>query len=208
MIRNMALALIAGITLSHSVIASEGSKADPEKGKAAAAACVACHGADGNSPAPTFPSIAGQGAAYIEKQLAQFKNGQRNNPIMLGMTAALSEEDMKHLAAWFSIQKPAKLSLPDQDPPQAALGKKIWRAGLVAKGVPACAGCHGAKGEGLPAQFPRLAGQHALYNVTQLNTFRSEERNNDAESMMRTIAAKLSDKEIQAVSDYAAGLGR
>ena len=211
MIRKTALALLtASITLSFQVSASDApAKADPEKGKELAAMCVACHGADGNSLAPGFPHLAGQGSPYIQKQLAQFKNGQRNNPIMLGMAAGVADEDMKHLGAWFSTQKPAKQAVAvEQTAEMAALGKKIWRAGLFEKGVPACAGCHGANGAGLPAQYPRLAGQFADYTATQLKAFRSEERANDPEKMMRMIAAKLSDKEIQAVAEYANNLGR
>jgi cytochrome c553 len=210
MIRKTALALLtASITLSFQVSASDASaKADPEKGKALAALCVGCHGADGNSFAPSFPHLAGQGGPYIQKQLTQFKNGQRNNPIMLGMAAAVADEDMKHLGAWFSSQKIAKPATVQQEPEMAALGKKIWTAGIFAKGVPACAGCHGTNGAGLPAQYPRLAGQFADYTATQLKAFRAEERTNDPEKMMRMIAAKLSDKEIQAVAEYATNLAR
>jgi cytochrome c553 len=212
MIRKTALALLtAGLTLGFQANASEGAaKVDLEKGKSTAATiCVGCHGADGNSVVPTFPSLAGQGAPYIEKQLKQFKSGQRNNGIMLGMASTLSDEDVKNVAAWYSSQKPNKpIIVPTQEPEMAALGKKIWRAGIFAKGVPACAACHGAQGAGLPAQFPRLAGQYTDYSTNQLKTFRSEERANDPEKMMRMIAAKLSDKEIQAVAEYATTLAQ
>ena len=212
MIRKTALALLtAGLSLSFLVNASEeAAKVNLEKGKATAATiCVGCHAADGNSVVPTFPSLAGQGAPYIEKQLRHFKGGQRNNGIMLGMSATLSDEDMKNVAAWYNSQKPTKpIIVPTQEPEMAALGKKIWRSGIFAKGVPACAGCHGMDGAGLPAQYPRLAGQYADYTMNQLKTFRSEERANDPEKMMRMIAAKLSDKEIQAVAEYATNLAR
>jgi cytochrome c553 len=185
-------------------------KADPAKGKVIAeTVCVACHGADGNSAAAANPILAGQGADYLYKQLKNFKavDGKpaaRNNAIMGGMVAALSDEDMKNLAAWFSSQK-LKPSVA-KDESKIALGQKIWRQGDFKKGVPACAGCHGPAGAGLPAQYPRLAGQYAEYTEAQLKAFRSGERNNDPEMMMRMVAAKMSDTEIQAVAEYAAGL--
>jgi cytochrome c553 len=120
------------------------------------------------------------------------------------MTAPLSDEDMRNVAAWFAQQKLKPAAAKDEA--QIALGRKIWRMGDFQKGVPACAGCHGAAGAGLPAQYPRLAGQYAEYTEAQLKSFRQGERTNDPEKMMRTIAAKLSDAEIKAVSEYAAGL--
>lgn len=171
--------------------------------------CVGCHGADGNSPTPVNPILAGQVKEYIYKQLNNFKavDGKpavRANPIMGGMTAALSDEDMKSLAAWFSAQaiKPATA----KDEKLVAAGQKLWRGGDQAKGIPACAGCHGPAGAGMPAQYPRLAGQYAEYTETQLKAFRSGERANDAEKVMRMIAAKMSDPEIKAVAEYAAAL--
>ena len=128
----------------------------------------------------------------------------RNNPIMAGMAAALSDEDMKNVAAWFSSQKQKPAAAKDEK--QIALGQKIWRQGDFKKGVPACAGCHGPAGAGLPALYPRLAGQYPEYTETQLKAFRVEERANDPEKMMRMIAGKLSDAEIKAVAEYAAGL--
>ena len=123
---------------------------------------------------------------------------------MGGMAAPLSDEDMKNVSAWFASQKLAPAAAKDDK--QIALGQKLWRQGDFKKGVPACAGCHGPSGAGLPAQYPRLSGQFAEYTEAQLKSFRSEERANDPEKMMRTIAAKLSDVEIKAVSEYAAGL--
>lgn len=206
----LVLLLVASIS---SATANEAAKpkADPAKAKPIAeSVCVACHGADGNSPVPTNPNLAGQHAEYIYKQLNNFKSvdgkpAARNNPIMAGMAAPLSDEDMRNLAAYFSEQQ-LKPQVAKDDAAVLALGKKLWRAGDISRGIPACAGCHGAAGAGLPAQYPRLSGQYADYTATQLKAFRAEERANDAERVMRTIAGKLSDKEIAAVAEYAAGL--
>ena len=211
MTRLSALVLLLVASIS-SAVATEAAapKADPAKAKAIVdGVCVACHGADGNSPASANPNLAGQHPDYIYKQLSNFKAAEgkpalRNNPIMGGMVAALSDEDMRNLAAYFGEQKLKPQEAKDEK--LVAQGQKLWRAGDVKKGIPACAGCHGAAGAGLPAQFPRLAGQWAEYTENQLKTFRSGERGNDPEKMMRTIAAKLSDVEIKAVSEYAAGL--
>lgn len=205
MIRMTALAVL--LATSFTTYASEEAKAkgDPAKGKAIAETiCVACHGADGNSPASANPHLAGQGAEYIYKQLTNFKSSARNNPIMMGMAAPLSDEDMKNVAAWFAQQKPTGASAKDEA--KIAAGQKLWRMGNFQKGIPACAGCHGPSGKGLPAQYPRLAGQFPEYTEAQLKSFRQGERANDPEKMMQTIAAKLSDAEISAVSEYAAGL--
>ena len=210
MIRNAALAILLATSLVSHASEEAKAKADPAKGKAIAETiCVACHGADGNSAASANPHLAGQIEEYIYKQLKNFKAADgkpaaRNNPIMAGMAAPLSDEDMKNVAAWFSSQKLKPASAKDET--QIALGQKLWRAGDAKKGIPACAGCHGPAGAGLPAQFPRLAGQYAEYTETQLKAFRLGDRANDPEKMMRMIAAKLSDAEIKAVSEYAAGL--
>ena len=171
--------------------------------------CAACHTADGNSMIPVNPKLAGQHAAYLTKQLHNFqsvggKPPERASPVMMGMAATLSDSDMKALAAYFS-QQTLKPSASANKATQA-LGEHIWRAGDASKGLPACAGCHGPAGAGLPAQFPRLGGQFSAYIETQLKAFRSGERANDPNSMMRTIALRMTDPEISAVSDYAAGL--
>lgn len=166
--------------------------------------CAACHGTDGNSAAPANPSLAGQHAEYIAKQLANFKAGERKNPVMLGMSAALSPEDMKALGAYFQKQQPKPRSA--RDPELVKQGQQIYRGGVMAKGIAACTSCHGPNGAGMPAQYPRLAGQYAEYTSAQLMAFRSGERANDPNGMMRMIAARLSDAEIKAVSEYIAGL--
>lgn len=200
------LALIFAATLSVPALAAEpAAKGDP---KAAAAivtqVCAACHGADGNSASPVNPSLAGQGYEYLHKQLADFKSGERKSPVMGGIVASLSPADMKNLAAFFS-EKQAKPGTA-KDKEVALLGQKIYRGGVQGSGVPACASCHGANGQGIPVQFPRLAGQHAGYTVDQLNKFRNGERANDAAKMMRVIAAKMTPQEMEAVAQYIQGL--
>ena len=187
----------------------------PFKGDAAKAqgmvnqVCAACHAADGNSQIPVNPKLAGQIPEYLYKELTNFKpaagkKAERDNPVMAGMVASLSPEDMRNLAAYFAGQtaKPGAAKSKDL----VALGQKIYRGGIVGKSVAACASCHGPSGAGMPAQYPRLSGQHAEYVESQLKAFRTGERANDANSAMRGVAGKLSDREIQAVSDYIAGL--
>jgi cytochrome c553 len=208
MIRTLVLATL--LTASFNV-AAEGnrSKADPEKGKVIAEEiCVACHGADGTSPLANFPHIAGQNPEYIEKQIVNFKKGLREDPTMTAMAASVPDEEVANVAAWFAQQQIRTPATPAQDKSADVItrGKKLWRAGDLARGVPACAACHGASGHGIPAQYPRLAGQFPEYIETQLKNFRTETRTNDPESMMQVIAGKLSDKDIEAVSHYAAGL--
>ncbi|HLO63980.1 MAG TPA: c-type cytochrome [Azonexus sp.] len=210
MIRTAAMAILLATSFITHASEEAHAKADPAKGKVIAeTVCVACHGADGNSAVSANPNLAGQVEEYIYKQLKNFKAADgkpaaRNNPIMGGMAAPLSDEDMKNVAAWFASQKMKPAAAKDEK--QIALGQKLWRAGDAKKGIPACAGCHGPAGAGLPAQFPRLAGQYPEYTEAQLKSFRTEERANDPEKMMRMIAAKLSDVEIKAVAEYAAGL--
>ena len=165
--------------------------------------CAACHGADGNSSIPVNPSLAGQHASYLLKQLNNFKAGAdgkpalRQNAVMNGMAAPLSEAEMKALAQYFSKQT----LKPDvaKDEKLVTEGRKLWRAGDIKKGIPACAGCHGVAGGGLPAQYPSLAGQHPDYVVTQLKQFREGTRANDPEAVMRTIAAKMTDPQLSLI---------
>lgn len=164
--------------------------------------CAACHGADGNSVITTNPKLAGQHPEYLLKQLGDFKSGARANAVMAGMAGALSQEDMEGLAKYFSSQS-IKLAKAKSNG-KGSLGEKIYRGGIAATQVPACAACHGATGAGLPKQFPHLAAQNADYVLQQLRTFRTGERANAP--MMTTIAAKMSDAEMQAVADYIQGL--
>ena len=171
--------------------------------------CAACHGADGNSVAATNPKIAGQLPEYLQKQLDDFKaqtgkKPARESAIMTPMAANLSDDDIQSLAAYYSGQKLRPASAADKD--LAALGQKIWRGGNAASGVPACAGCHGPAGAGLPGQYPRLAGQYAEYVAAQLKAFKDGARANDPNAAMRGVAARLTEREIRAVSEYAAGL--
>ncbi|MFP5381018.1 MAG: c-type cytochrome [Gammaproteobacteria bacterium] len=166
--------------------------------------CIACHGTDGNSTAAANPNLAGMNAEYLYKQLSEFKSGARKNAVMAGMVANLSDQDMKNLATHYSAQTPKPATAADQA--LALAGQKIYRGGVQGSGVPACASCHGAKGQGIPVQFPRLAGQHTDYVYAQLNAFRVGERNNDAARMMRTIAEKMTDADMKAVSAYIQGL--
>lgn len=167
--------------------------------------CLACHAADGNSPAAANPKLAGQHPEYLAKQLASFKeNKTRKNAVMMGFATALTPEDAANVAAYYAGQKPKEGAA--RNPASVKLGEKIYRGGVADKGIAACAGCHGPAGAGIPAQYPRLAGQWADYTKSQLVAFRAGERQNDPQGMMRGVAAKLSDKEIDAVSDYIAGL--
>jgi len=210
MIRATAIAIFA--TTCCTVFAAEEAKSKPDLEKAkkiAETVCVACHSVDGNSPTPANPILAGQGADYLLKQLTEFKAADgkpavRNNAVMAGMTAALSTDDMKALSVYFSQQKMKPSAATSEK--LVETGKHLWRKGDFERGIPACAGCHGPAGAGVPAQYPRLAGQYAEYTELQLKNFRSEERSNDPERMMRTIADKLSDKQIKALADYIAGL--
>jgi cytochrome c553 len=166
--------------------------------------CAACHGVDGNSPLSANPSLAGQHPEYLLKQLTEFKSGARSNPVMTGMVANLSPEDMRNLAAYFSSQIPKQLGAKDKD--LVAQGRKLYRGGNPSNSVAACAGCHSPNGSGIPAQYPRLASQHADYVAAQLKAFRAGDRANDPNQMMRATAVKLTDKEIAALAEYISGL--
>jgi cytochrome c553 len=164
--------------------------------------CAACHNADGNSVITLNPKLAGQHPEYLLKQLTNFKDGSRANAVMTGMASGLSPEEMQSLAQYFST-KSIKLGAAKSNG-KGSLGEKIYRGGIMATHVPACASCHGANGAGLPKQFPRLAAQHADYTFQQLKTFRTGERANAP--MMTAIATKMTEAEMQAVADYIQGL--
>lgn len=198
----LAALVAAPVSTTWAAEAPAAFKADPAKGATASAPCQACHLADGNRGAPANPILQGQHPEYLVKQLIEFKSVKRKNAIMNGMAAALSEDDMKHIAAFYAGKQPKPGAARNKD--TVALGEQIYRAGIASKQVPACAGCHGPAGAGIPSQYPRLAGQHAEYTESQMNGFRSGQRANSAQMM--TIAAKLNDREIKAVSDYIQGL--
>jgi cytochrome c553 len=183
--------------------AKPAAKPDLAKGQATSTnVCAACHTSDGSRGSPANPIIQGQHPEYLVKQLAEFKAGTRANAIMLGMSMTLSEDDMKNVAAFYAGKQPKPGFAKNKD--LVALGEKIYRGGIADRNVPACAGCHSPSGAGIPAQYPRLAGQHADYTEAQLVAFRSGLRKNSAQMM--GVAAKMNDREIKAVSDYIAGL--
>jgi cytochrome c553 len=177
-------------------------KPDLAKGQQASATCQACHTADGSRGSPANPILQGQHPEYLVKQLTEFKAGKRKNAVMSGMAASLSEDDMKHVAAFYG-SKHAKAGFA-KNKATVSLGEQIYRGGIMAKAVPACAGCHSPNGAGIPSQYPRLGGQHGDYTEAQLLAFRSGARANSAQMM--AIAGKLSEAEIKAVADYITGL--
>lgn len=173
-------------------------------GKGKAAACVGCHGADGNSANPIWPKLAGQGAGYIAKQLADFKSGVRKEPTMAAFAGGLSKQDMADLGAYFAQQKTSPGSA---DKAKVKLGENIYRGGNAATGVAACIGCHGPSGAGNPpANFPQLSSQHVAYVKKTMTDFRKGSRANDLNKVMRDIAGRMTDAEIDAVASYIAGL--
>jgi cytochrome c553 len=205
----LGLFLVLGVS---SVLAEEMQAAEPavaneatevrSADQIAQTVCAACHGADGNSVITLNPKLAGQHPEYLLKQLTNFKEGTRANAVMTGMASGLSAEEMQSLAKYFS-SKSIKLGAAKSNG-KGSLGEKIYRGGIMATNVPACASCHGANGAGLPKQFPRLAAQHADYTYQQLKTFRTGERANAP--MMTAIAVKMTEAEMQAVADYIEGL--
>lgn len=208
----LALALASG-ALAFGVAYAESQPAKPNPAKVepiATQVCAGCHAADGNSATPANPKLAGQHAEYITKQLRDFKaaladpnkEGVRKSAVMGAMVANLTDEDMVNLGAYYAEKtiKPGAAKQPYTN------GEKLWRGGNAASGVPACAGCHGPAGAGIPVQYPRLAGQHADYIVAQLKAFRNRDRQNDPAKMMRMIADRMTEQEIKDVANYIAGL--
>lgn len=181
---------------------------DPAKGQQIATqVCAACHAADGNSTVATYPRLAGQSAEYLIKQLTDLakpagdKNG-RENPVMSAIAMTLSEDDRRNVGAWFSSQTPRASLAREKD--SAEVGERIYRTGIPEKSVPACAGCHGPTGAGLPVLYPRIGGQFSEYLVAELKAFRDGTRRNNVP--MEQIASRVSDSEMSAVADFAAGL--
>lgn len=200
--KKLLMIALAGLTLS--VASNTFAAGNPAAGKAKSQTCAACHGADGNSMNADFPKLAGQHEEYLYKQLMEFKSGKRANAIMAGQVAGLSEQDMMDLAAYYASQT-VKAGTADET--KVAAGEAIYRGGNAASGVAACMACHGPNGAGNPqAKFPALAGQHAKYTKAQLMAFAKGDRANDAGHMMRNVAAKMTEAEMDAVAEYIAGL--
>jgi len=202
MMKKMLLTAVIGVTLTMS--ASVMAAGNAAAGKTKAVMCAACHGVDGNSASDMFPKLAGQGEAYLVKQLIEFKSGVRNNAIMMSMAASLSEQEMADVAAYFSSKKITPGAVSED---LLAAGQKIFRAGNKESGLPACMACHGPTGAGVPAaKWPALSGQHSAYVEAQLKAFAGGLRSNDPNSMMRDIASKMKPEEMKAVAAYVAGL--
>lgn len=207
----LTIAALFALAAPFAATAAEEKAAKPDPEKAAPIAttvCAGCHGADGNSPLAANPRLSGQVPQYITKQLTNFKDADkptgRKSAIMQGMVATLTPEDMTNLGAYFSKQKPAPASASNKE--LALAGEKLYRGGDSGRGIPACSGCHSPNGAGIPAQYPRLAGQYAEYLVLQLKAFRSGERANDPNRMMQMVAEKMSDRDMAAVAEYLQGL--
>jgi cytochrome c553 len=198
--------LLSGFTFAAAALASgapAAAKPDLAKGQATATqVCAACHTVDGSRGSPANPILQGQHPEYLAKQLHEFKDGKRKNAVMQGMAATLSDEDIRNVSAFYA-SKTAKPGFA-KNKELVTLGEKIYRGGIADRQIPACASCHTPTGAGMPAQYPRIGGQHSDYTEAQLNAFRAGTRGNNAQ--MLAIAAKMNDREIKAVSDYIAGL--
>ncbi|MET3106344.1 cytochrome c553 [Oxalobacteraceae bacterium GrIS 2.11] len=211
-LKTLFVAMLAMSTLAYAAEEkTTAAKPDPVKGGALytngdasrnIVACISCHGDAGNSTISQNPKLAGQHAAYLSKQLENFTGPTRNNAVMTTMAKSMNADDMKNVAAYLSEQTVKPGSAKNKD--LVEMGKKIYRGGIASINVASCAGCHGPNGAGIPAQYPRLAGQHQDYVVAQLTNFRTGARSNSAQ--MTAIAARMSDEEMKAVADYVAGL--
>jgi cytochrome c553 len=216
-IRRSQLSVIAATALALLTLATTAASAQADKnpdfakGQALAGVCAGCHGVDGVSPIPTQPNLAGMSWQYIAKQLKHFKTGQRDNAIMKGFSATLSDADMKALGVYFASMKGRPIGTKDEK--LAKTAERLYRAGDATRSIPACAGCHSPTGAGIPALYPRIGGQHAEYTVAQLTAFRTgargmatKEDSNPTGKMMMVIAGKLSEAEIKALAEYTSGL--
>ena len=193
--------LYSGIAAADGIV-----EGDADAGEAKAITCAACHGQDGNSVNPVWPSIAGQHATYIVEQLQAFKGGSRNEPLMLGQVMMLNDEDMRNLAVFYSAKAPAAKSV--SDPSIVDRGERIYRGGDRENRTSACIACHGPTGRGNPAaSVPMIRGQYAEYAAQQLRAYASGARSSDGPTrVMRDIAATLSEEDIVAVASYMQGL--
>ena len=200
---SLLLCACASVALAAETKPAAKSMPDVAKGQVTSTnVCAACHTSDGSRGSPANPILQGQHPEYLVKQLAEFKSGARANAIMTGMAATLGEDDMRNVAAFYAGKQAKPGFAKSKD--MVALGEKIYRGGIADRSVPACAGCHSPTGAGIPAQYPRLGGQHADYTEAQLVAFRSGARKNSVPMM--GVAAKMNDREIKAVADYIAGL--
>lgn len=199
------LTVLCGLQAGATFAAEQPVAGSAEKGQAKAAPCVACHGVNGNSVNPEWPNLAGQHESYIKRQLTAFKSDQRQNPLMTPMAKPLSDEDMADIGAFFSTQK--STGTLEAEPSKVSLGEKLFRGGDMAKGIAACASCHGPDGAGNPAAgYAQIKGQHATYTSAQLKAYRSGTRQTDPNQMMRNVASALTDDQIAAVASYIQGL--
>jgi cytochrome c553 len=198
--------ILTCMILAASLAGTAHAAGDAAAGQTKAAACGGCHGMDGNALVPTFPKMAGQGEAYIVKQLADFKaNEKRKNDIMLGMAAGLSEQDAADIGAYYASQKLASAAPFDES--KIAMGREIYKGGNLTEGIPACQSCHGPTGAGMPsAGYPQVGGQYTDYTIAQLKAFKEGTRTNDDKALMRTIVKQLSDEQLEAVAHYMASL--
>lgn len=202
----LAFRAILSVALLSGVVALGEEPADPANGAIKAATCVACHGDTGNSVIPDYPNIAGQNAKYLEIQMRQMRDGEREIPLMLGQLDSMSDQDLKDIASFYASQ-PGKIG--QASPIDLKLGESIYRGGILDKNVAACTACHAPNGNGNSfAGFPRISGQPVSYTVAQLKAYRENERTSDeyVGGMMRDIAARLTDSEIEAVANYIQGL--
>ena len=209
----VAPAFVLALSALVSTVAQAQTDKNPDiaKGQALAGVCAGCHGVDGVSPIPTQPNLAGMSWQYIAKQLKYFKSGQRDNAIMKGFAATLSDADMKVLGVYFASMKGRPIGTKDEK--LAKTAEKLYRAGDATRAIPACAGCHSPTGAGIPALYPRVGGQHAEYILAQLTAFRagarggpSKDDSNPTGKIMMAIAGKLTEAEIKALAEYTAGL--
>jgi cytochrome c553 len=211
LLATLACAFAGSVSAAEAVHGAAAPKADPAKGGSlydtgdnarGLPACASCHGAGGNSTIVANPKLAGQVGTYIHKQLVDFTTPNRQQPVMTTYAKMLSDEEKNNIAAWLATQQPKQGAARNKD--TVELGRKIYRGGIADRGVAACASCHGATGSGIPAQYPRLAGQHQDYTIAQLQAFKTGARNNSPQ--MGTLAKRMSDEEMKAVADYIAGL--